>query len=69
MDYRERLKCLRVDKDLTQEQIAEVCCVSGRAVSYWENQKRDISIDCLIKLCRFYNVSADYILGLKENIE
>lgn len=64
MDYRQKFRDLRCDRDLTQQQIAEICNVSDATVGHWENLKRDMKIDCIMKLCLFYNVSADYILGL-----
>lgn len=66
MDYRQKFKNLREDNDLTQKQIAEICNVSDATVGHWENKKREMSIDCIIKLCKFYDISADYILGLSN---
>lgn len=66
MDYRQKFKNLRIDKDLKQEDIAKICNVSDATVGHWETKRRDMKIDSIIKLCLFYNVSADYILGLIE---
>jgi len=63
MDYRHIFRDLRIDKDLKQQDIAELCGVSVATVGHWENCRRDMRIDCIVKLCRFYNVSADYILS------
>lgn len=67
MDYRHKFRDLRIDNDLTQQYIADLCKVSDATVGHWENLKRDMKIDCIIKLCQFYNVSSDYILGLSKN--
>ena len=64
MDYRLKFKELREDKDLKQKEIAEICGVSDATVGHWENLKRDMRIDCIVKLCEFYKVSADFILGV-----
>lgn len=64
MDYRLKFKELREDKDLKQKEIAEICGVSDATVGHWENLKREMRIDCIVKLCEFYKVSADYILGV-----
>lgn len=64
MDYRLKFKELREDKDLKQKEIAEICGVSDATVGHWENLKRDMRIDCIVKLCEFYKVSSDYILGV-----
>ena len=66
MDYRQVFKNLREDNDLKQKDIADICNVSDATVGHWENQKRDMRIDCIIKLCKFYDVSADYVLGLSK---
>ncbi|MBQ7860763.1 MAG: helix-turn-helix transcriptional regulator [Clostridia bacterium] len=69
MDYRHKFKDLRVDNDLTQQNIAEICGVSDATVGHWENLKRDMKIDSIVKLCRFYNVSPEYIFGFTNEIK
>ena len=49
-------KCLRKDKGLTQEQLAEHFCVSSRTVSRWENGNNMPDVDILIGLADFYEV-------------
>lgn len=66
MDYRQIFKNLREDNDLTQQQIADICNVSDATVGHWENEKREMRIDCIVKLCKFYQISADYVLGLSN---
>lgn len=68
MDYRQKFKQLRIDNDLLQSDIAVICKVSDATVGHWETGKRDMRIDCIEKLCRYYKVSADYILGLPEDL-
>jgi len=63
MDYRQRLRDLREDKDLTQTQIAMILYTSQRVYSRYETGENKLPITHLIKLCEFYNISADYILG------
>ena len=63
-NYKERLRELREDRDLSQREIAELLNCTQTAYGKWENGKRDIKIDDLIKLAKFYNVSLDYIAGL-----
>lgn len=64
MDYINRLKNIREDKDLTQEQIAKILGIKQSAYSKYEKRRTKLQIDDLIILCKFYNVSADYVLGL-----
>ena len=64
MDYRQRFKEQRIDNDKLQKDISKICNVSDATVGHWENQIRHMPIDAIIKLCKFYNISADYMLGL-----
>ena len=67
MKYNERIRDLREDKDLTQTEVAEVLNTSQTVYSRYEIGIRALPIEHLIKLCKFYNVSADYILGFTNN--
>ena len=67
MNYCKRLYDLRNDNDLTQEDIANILNTSKQAYGRYENGKRKLSIEDLKILCEFYNVSADYIIGLSNN--
>ena len=69
MDYIDRLTELRNDRDIKQSTIAEVLGVKQSAVSKYEKRRAQYTVDDIIKLCNFYNISADYILGLAENLE
>ena len=65
-NYKERLRELREDRDLSQREIAELLNCTQTAYGKWENGKRDIKIDDLIKLAKFYNVSLDYLAGITD---
>ena len=58
-----RLKSLREEKGLFQSDIAKVLGVSIAAVGFYENEKRDMSPETIIKLAEYFNVSTDYLLG------
>ncbi len=62
-----RLRDLREDADLTQADVAKHLCIKQNTYSQYESGKRQLPIDALIKLSKFYNVSTDYILELTEN--
>jgi len=64
LDYRERLRALREDRDLSQAELGKVLNKSQQGYSHIENGRAELKIDDLALLCRFYNVSADYIVGL-----
>ena len=57
-----RIKELREDNDLTQNQVSKYLNISQVAYSYYEINKRGLPIDILSKLADFYNTSTDYIL-------
>lgn len=61
-----RIKDLREDGDITQKEIAAYLHVSQNTYSQYENGQRQLPIECLIALAKFYNTSTDYILGLTE---
>ena len=65
MNYTKRLRDLRIDNDLTQEDVARVLNTTKQNYGMYENGKRRLGIDDLITLSDFYKVSTDYILGLK----
>ncbi len=67
MDYTKRLYDLRIDSDLKQEDVAKVLKITTQAYGMYENKKRSLPIDSLITLCKFYNVTSDYILGLSDD--
>lgn len=62
--YIKRLKDLREDKDMTQEQISKIINCKQQSYSYYENGKRIIPYETMIELSKFYKTSVDYILGL-----
>lgn len=66
MRYPERIRALRQDNDLSQETIAKILGVAQTTYSQYELEKRPMPIEFLVALCKFYNVSADYMLGLTD---
>ena len=63
----ERIRSLREDKDLTQQQLADHLFVTQRTYSRYENGEHSVPVDILIELAKFHEVSVDYILGLTSN--
>ncbi|MBS5737523.1 MAG: helix-turn-helix transcriptional regulator [Clostridiales bacterium] len=64
MDYRVRLRDIREDRDYTQAQIGKILHKSQQGYNHIEVGRAELKIDDLVTLCRFYNLSADYIIGL-----
>ena len=63
MDYRQRIRDLREDADKTQTQIAEYLGTSQTMYARYERGANEMPIRYLVTLCKYYQVSADYILG------
>ena len=66
MDYRIRMRNLREDRDLTQLQLGKLLNKSQQGYNHIESGRAELKIDDLIKLCDFYQVSADYLIGRTE---
>lgn len=64
MYYYQRLKDLREDKDLYQEDIAQILQTTQQTYSLWERGEREIPFHHVITLAKFYKCSTDYIAGL-----
>lgn len=63
VNYRERMKALREDRDLTQADLGSVLNKSQQGYNHIEMGRAELKIEDLIKLCDFYKVSADYLIG------
>jgi len=66
LDYRTRIRNVREDRDLTQTQIGEILQKSQQGYNHIETGRAELKIDDLITLCKFYNLSADYMIGLTD---
>ncbi len=66
MPHYPRVRALREDSDLRQQDLAEYLQCTQVCYSYYENGQRDIPTDVLIRLARFYHTSTDYLLGLTD---
>ena len=64
MEVYQRMKDLREDHDLSQEDIAKVLQTTQEQVSKYETGRQMMGIDKYIKLAKYYNVSLDYLTGL-----
>lgn len=62
--YIKKLKDLREDNDFSQNDISKILNIKQQTYSYYENGKRTIPYELLIKLTTIYKTSTDYILGL-----
>ena len=62
-----RIRDLREDKDLTQQQMAKILHCSQQVYSNYELGQRDIPTEILISLAVFHRVSVDYILNISDD--
>ena len=67
--FGERLKALRLNKKLTQQQLADKMDLVKSSICAYEQNTKYPSVDVLIKLCKFFGVSSDYLLGLSDKLE
>ncbi|MBP3825976.1 MAG: helix-turn-helix transcriptional regulator [Butyrivibrio sp.] len=65
MDYIQRLRNLREDHDYTQEYVARYLGTSQTMYARYERRANELPLRFFIKLCKLYNVSADYLLDLQ----
>ena len=65
-EYNKIIRELREDHDLKRKDIAKLLGTTQQVYSRYENGENEIPVRHIITLCKFYNVSADYILGLKK---
>lgn len=63
----QRIRDLREDADLTQQELADLLNVSQTTYSRYESGSIDIPSLALIKLAQFYNTSVDYLLGISKD--
>jgi len=61
-----RLKILREEKHLLQSDIAKYLGITTSAYGFYENEKRDMSPETIIRLAVFFDVTTDYLLGKSD---
>ena len=64
MKFKERLKELRSEKGLSQQQLAKLIGVSQKAIDFWEKGINEPKASYVVALSKFFDISADYLLGL-----
>lgn len=68
MGYYPRLRDLREDADLTQEELVKLLKMHKTTYTNYEQGKREPPFELIIKLAKFYDVSIDYIAGLSDEM-
>lgn len=67
MGIKSRIRDLREDNDLTQQQVAEAIGITQRKYSYLETETQPLTDELLVRLADFYDVNIDYLLFRTEN--
>lgn len=62
----ERIRNLRIDRDLTQQEIAEVLHIKQNTYSQYETGTLNYPLEVVVSLAQFYGTSVDYLLGLTD---
>lgn len=68
MDFGTRLRGLREDHDLTQDDLAIVLGVTRQQIYRWEQNKQEMGAYKLVQICQRFDISADYLLGLPRGL-
>lgn len=64
--YWKRIEDLRIDHDLTQQQVAEILHCKREVYRRYEKEIRELPLSYAIKLAQYYKVSLDYLVGLSD---
>ena len=64
----EKIRLLREEKELNQTELGKAVNMTQRRVSYIENNTYEPSVEDLKAFCKYFNVSADYLLGFSKNL-
>ncbi len=66
MIFKSRLKEIRIEKGLTQKEVAAALEISVSCYGGYEQGYREPDLKTLIKICKMFEISSDYILGLED---
>lgn len=61
-----RLRALRQEQNISMKQLGDIFDVAESTISLYENEKRKVDTDMLIKFANYFNVSTDYLLGITD---
>ena len=67
MYYYQRIRDMREDSDMSQEQVAQVLGITRQQYQLYESGKREMPMHLFIVLAKYYKVSLDYLAGIKAN--
>ena len=65
--FRERLRELRIEKGLKQAELGTALNTTDDTIYSWEKGRSEPSIEMIVKICAFFEVTADYLLGIIDD--
>lgn len=68
MTFGEKIRLLREEREINQTELGRAVNMTQRKISYIERDRYEPGIEDIRALCRFFNVSADYLLGFPKNL-
>ena len=68
LTFGEKIRLLREEQELNQTELGRAVNMTQRKISYIENDKYEPGMDDIKAFCRYFNVSADYLLGFSRNL-
>jgi len=66
LTFGEKIRLLREERELTQKQLGDAIQMTQRKVSYLEHDRYEPSLEDIKRLCKFFQISADYLLGFSK---
>ncbi len=64
--FAERLKELRNERNISQNELSKQINISVACINRWENRLRIPNIESIIILCKYFGCTADYLIGLED---
>ena len=64
--YGKRIKELRIERGYTQQELAEILHTSQKTISKYELDSTDLSTIMIERICKFFDISSDYLLGISD---
>ena len=68
MTFGDKIRLLREERELNQTELGKAVNMTQRKISYLENGKYEPSLEDIKALCRYFNVSSDYLLGFPKHL-
>ncbi len=66
MEFKDNLRKIRKEREMTQKDVCKILNVSLNGYASWEQGRTEPDIKTIVKLCKIFDVSADYLLGLED---